>query len=613
MDVASFLQRHPPFDALDATDLARVVSSVQIAHFAPGTPILQQGGEPARSLYVIRKGAVEILDDGRLLDLMSEGEAFGAWSLLGGFGPTTTVRAHEDTLCYLIPGEVATEVLGTRPGLAFVMGNLRRRIERVDERLRGETSTQQYRPVGSLIRRPPITCDPGTTVADAARLMARERISCLLVPTPEGWGILTDRDLRSKVVAERRDPSATRVEEVMSHPAVTVPPDAVAGEVLLQMLDGGFHHFPVRAEGGGLLGVITDTDLMGLGRDTPFALRSTIERAHDDEEVARAGREIPAVVATLIESGTDPVEAGHVVALTIDALTRRLLELGTARLGDPPAPWAWLALGSAARQEQALRTDQDHALAYDPGDRPLEEVDRYFAALAEFVTGGLERAGIPRCEGKAMATNDVLRTSLAGWDRQLHAWMEDPGLMGSVFLSIVFDYRRVAGPLGATATLDRTIALAPAYPLFLRHLARRGLDLHPPTGFLRDLVVESRGEHAGTLDVKHGGITIVGNLARFWAIRAGITEKRTIGRLQAAGAAGAFDAETRDQLVEAFRFLWGIRLQHHVARTRAGEDPDDFVDPRELGPVARRGLKEAFRVIARAQRALALELGVPPR
>jgi CBS domain-containing protein len=610
VDVASFLQRHAPFDALDPQGLARVVSSVQIAHYAPGVEILEQGGEPAQALYVIRKGAVEILDDGRLVDLMTEGEAFGAWSLLGGFGPTTTVRAHEDTLCYLIPAPVATEVLGTRPGLAFVMGNLRRRIDRMDERLRSETSTERYRPVGSLIRRPPITCEPGMTVAEAARLMARERISCLPVRTSQGWGILTDRDLRTKVVAERRDPDVTTVGEIMSHPAVTVPPDAVAGEVLLRMLDGGYHHFPVCDERGELLGVVTDTDLMGLGRDTPFALRSAIERAGDEEELERAGRDLPEVVAALVEDGADPVDTGHVVAVTIDALTRRLLELGVARLGEPPVPWAWLALGSAARQEQAFHSDQDHAFAYDPGDRAVEDIDPYFAELAEGVSRGLERAGIPPCEGLAMATNPVLRLSLEGWDRQLHAWMEDPSLMGSVFLSIVFDHRQVAGPLPATAALDRTIGRAPAYPLFLRHLARRSLDLHPPTGFLRDLVVESRGEHAGTLDVKHGGITIVNNLARFWAIRAGSPAKKTIPRLRAAEAAGAIDADMRDQLIESFRFLWGIRLRHQVTRFRAGEPPDDFVDPHELGPVARRGLKEAFRVIARAQRGLALELGI---
>ena len=67
----------------------------------------------------------------------------------------------------------------------------------------------------------------------------------------------------------------------------------------------------------------------------------------------------------MVDASTDPIDVGRVVALVVDALTDRLLHLAIERQGDPPCAWAWLALGSAARQEQALHTDQDHALAYD--------------------------------------------------------------------------------------------------------------------------------------------------------------------------------------------------------------------------------------------------------
>ena len=115
------------------------------------------------------------------------------------------------------------------------------------------------------------------------------------------------------------------------------------------------------------------------------------------------------------------------------------------------------------------------------------------------------------------------------------------------------------------------------------------------------------------MDIKLGGIMIFGNLARAHAIRTGITAKRTIDRLRASERAGAIDAETREGLEEAFRFLWEIRLLHHVEQLGSGGQPDDFVDPKELGGVARQGLKEAFRIIARAQKALAQEAGIALR
>jgi CBS domain-containing protein len=610
VDVRAFLADHPPFDALGPDGLDRVVASVQIEHFAPGTVILLQAGAPARHLFVVRRGGAEIVDDGRVIDEIGEGDVFGMWSLLGHVAPTATVRASEDTLCYLIDPDVANEVLRSGAGVAFVAASVRRRIARVDETLKGEIDPVSYRQVGALVRRPPVTCDSATPVAEAAELMSRERVSSLLIPNAGGGvGILTDRDLRARVVAERRS-GDTPIREVMTQRAETVTPTTMAGEVLLRMLEGGFHHFPIAAPDGTVVGVVTDTDLMGIGRDTPFALKSTIERAADREAVAVAIGELPRVVSALVSSSADPVDVGHVIAFSIDAATRRLLELGIAEHGEPPVPWAWLALGSAARQEQAIRTDQDHALAFD-GER--DAADATLAQLAEFVTAGLEAAGIPRCRGDVMATNEALRLTVQEWVERFDHWMRIQSPTASEQLSIVFDFRRVAGPLNADVALDAALAKAIEHPLFLQHLARRALDLRPPIGFVRGIIVDHQGEHPGKVDIKHGGIVIVGNLARAYAIRAGLTAKRTLDRLRASEGAGAIDAETREGLEEAFRFLWEVRLRHHVEQLDAGEHPDDFVDPKELGAVARQGLKEAFRIIARAQKALALEAGVALR
>src|SRR5262245_2828854 len=610
MDTRSFLAEHAPFDELDEKDLDRVVSAVEIEHFAPGAVILQQAGAPATHLFVVRKGEVEILDGGRVIDEAGEGDVFGMWSLLGKVAPTATVRAEEDTLCYLIPAGLASDVLRTGPGIAFVAASVRRRISRVDETLKADLDPARYRKVGELIRRPPVTAEPTTTVADAAGIMARERVSCLLVFGPDKEvGVLTDRDLRTRVVAERRS-SLTQVADVMTPHAVTVRTETMAGEVLLRMLDGGFHHFPVVGDAGEVVGVVTDTDLMGLGRNTPFALKSAIARAPDRDGVAHAMAELPAVIASLVESSADPVDIGHVIAFSIDAATRRLIELWIDEFGAPPFEWTWLALGSAARQEQAIHTDQDHAIAFD-GDR--EKAEPALAPLAEFVTAGLEQAGFARCRGEVMAANPALRLSVDEWVSRFDHWMNMQTPKASEQLSVVFDFRGVAGELDAETPLNEAMKLAMDRPLFLQHLARRALDLKPPIGFVGRIRVERGGERPGTVDLKHGGILIIGNLARAYAVRAGLPAKRTVDRLRGAEQAGAIDAETREGLEEAFRFLWEVRLRHHVEQLHAGTPLDDFVDPKDLGGVARQGLKEAFRIIANAQKGLALNSGVAMR
>ena len=209
-----------------------------------------------------------------------------------------------------------------------------------------------------------------------------------------------------------------------------------------------------------------------------------------------------------------------------------------------------------------------------------------------------------------MATNPALRRSVSGWVEALRAWMREPGPSGSILSSIVYDFRRVTGPLDPEPGFRATIREARNDLTFLRHLGHRVLDHRPPTGFIRDLVVERKGEHAGRLDVKHGGITIIGSIARLEGVRAGIPAKETLDRLAGSAAAGTLEEEMASDLSEAFRFLWEVRLRHQASQVRGGETPDDFVDPSTLGPVTRRGLKEAFSVISRAQRAMANELGL---
>jgi CBS domain-containing protein len=611
VDVASFLRRYAPFSALDEDALAALVKKTEIAHFPAGDVILRQDGPPAEALHVIRKGAVELLDDGLVLDLLGEGEVFGQFSLFAHETPALTVRAHEDTLCYLIPEAAAEGLLATGAGRNFVLGTMRQRVAAAAEQARGEPDDARFRTVGSLLRREVVTFDPTGSIADAAAAMRDERVSCLVLRMPEGLGVVTDRDLRTKVVAARGSLDAP-VGTIATTPVHTIDAHALAGDALTVMLERGVHHLPVLDQGR-LVGVVTDTDLMGIGRHTPFALKSAILRARTRDEAVAAARGLPPVVVALVDARTDPVEIGRVIALVNDALTDRLVTLA-AEDRAVPAPFAWLALGSAARFEQSLKTDQDHALAFDPapGDDDAA-VEAAFADLAEFVTAGLETAGIPRCHGDAMAVTPSMRKPLAFWADRFRRWMDQPDVDSSILSSIGFDFRRQSGALDVEPVLAAAVRDAATHPAFLRMMGRRATALHPPTGFLGDLVVAHKGEHAGHLDIKHGGITIVTNLARAWALQAGSSATGTLERLQAAAGAGTVDPGVAEELAQAFRFLWEVRLRHQAGQVAAGEDPDDFVDPSTLGAFHRSGLKEAFHVIRRAQRLLAGELGLDPR
>jgi CBS domain-containing protein len=606
VDVRSFVRGFPPFDAQDEATIARVLEGVQIEFFPAGSEIGQHTGDVPEYAYMVRAGAVELLEAGRLVDLLHPGEVFG-YTMAPDRSPTLTARAHEDTLCYLVPTAPMREIFGARAGLTFLSAGLRTRTGPALTDPEVEHIDPWRRPLESLLRRSIVGCSPTTSVRTAAELMAKERVSSLLVRTGEGWGIMTDRDLRTRVIAPRRsvdDP----VVHVLSQPLVTAQADAPAADGLRLMLERGIHHLPVE-RAGRILGMVSDTDLMGLERRAPFRLRSDIERAPDRDAAIAAGRLLPSAVIDLVDARVDPVDIGHVVGVTVDALTRRLAELGIERLGDPPVPWAWIALGSQARHEQSLRTDQDHAIAHGitGGDA---QADDYFARLAEWVTSGIEEMGIPRCRAGVSATEPQWRAPLEEWSRRFAEWMADAGPDEAALTAIAFDYRRVTGPLEVDEVLDAVAGTAPRRPLFLRRLATQAVALTPPTGFVRDFVVQARGEHAGTLDIKHGGLTAITSIARLLALQAGALERRTLDRLRQAVSLHRLEESDREGLDEAFRLLWQVRLEHQVRQTRGGQTPDHYIDPKELGPITRQGVKAAFRVIDGVERTLALEFGL---
>jgi CBS domain-containing protein len=155
--------------------------------------------------------------------------------------------------------------------------------------------------------------------------------------------------------------------------------------------------------------------------------------------------------------------------------------------------------------------------------------------------------------------------------------------------------------------------LAPGNPALLRLLARFALSHRPPTGFLRGLVVEHGGQHRGRLDLKHGGVIPIVDLARWAGMAAGVTSASTAARIRAAADAGTLPAADAATLEDAFELVTGLRLSHQVEQLRRGAQPDDYVDPDRLSSLTRSHLREAFRAIASIQKRVAAELASPSR
>jgi CBS domain-containing protein len=613
-EVAEFLRHHPPFDALDDADVQRVAAAAEVEVHRAGTTVFSQGAEPVGYLRVVRSGAVELVLDGRVLDLLGVGELFGQASMLSGLPTGFTARAEEDTVCYRIPADVARGLLGRPEALQFVTRSLldRGRLARRADDRAGDRAAPSHQPVAALMRGPLIVCPPQTSIRDAALRMTDTGASCVVVDLGGSLGIVTDRDLRTRVVGGGLSHDGP-ISAAMTAPAYTVAADRLGSEVWLDMLDRGIRHFPVLSATGEVLGVVEDADLVAAETRTSFYLRAAIARASTTDELVEAARDLRPTIVALHRARTAPLHLAGIHSVVVDALIRRLIDLTVAEVGAAPTPFAWLALGSLARREALPGSDVDSAVAWRGEDEDHPTILDYALKVSRSVDEGLAACGLRVDTKGTTAANPLLVRSLASWRRAAQSWLEDPTQEQALILvSVVVDSRPVWG-IHTGVSLAEGFRDARRHPALLRQLARFSLSFRPPTGFRRGLVVEHSGEHRGQLDLKHGGLVPIVDLARWAGMAAGVTSASTPERLRAAAAAGTLSAADAGTLADAFELVMGLRVQHHVEQIEAGSEPDDHIDPATLSPLTRSYLKEAFRAVASVQKGISSELSLRVR
>jgi CBS domain-containing protein len=601
-DIAGFLGSHPPFDAVDADELARLAAVTETEVAPRGAAIFAQGAGPVESVWMVRSGSVEVIHDGRVLDLLGPGELFGQGSMISGLPTGFEARAAQDTVCYRIPADVIRPLLARPDVLQFVARSI------VNRTVPAAALPEEQVRVATLIRTPPLLCQGTEPIREAARRMTEEGASAALVPLPGSFGIVTDRDLRRRVIVPGLSPDAP-VSSIMTAPAFTVTADRLGGDVLLDMLERNVHHIPVLSAAGQVLGVVDDGDLVAAEGRKPLLLRRAIALAESPAELATAAAGLNPVIIALHDARVTAEQVTAVRSVVLDALTRRLVELAVRDAGPPPVPFTWFALGSLARREAAPSSDVDSALAWDgtvPGDAA-----GYFGRVTRAVDEGLRACGISPDVHGASAANPIFARSRASWRRAARSLSEDPTQDKALILvSVLADSRPVWSSGGDTAG---GLWEGQPTPELLRLLARFALSFRPPTGFLRDFVVEHSGERRGQLDLKHGGMIPIVDLARWAGMAAGMASASTRERLRAAEAAGTMDSAEAQTLTEAFGFIFSLRLDHQVEQLRRGEEPDDFIDPKALNPLARSYLREAFRAVASVQANLSAELSLGVR
>ena len=595
-EYADFLGSQPPYDALGADELARLVHELEVEYFAAGSTIVQADGPPLDHLWVVRTGAVEVVDRGRVVDHLGPGDTFGHISVLTGLAPALSVRALEDSLCLRLPDP--RTVLHDAGRLRF--SHFGTMISR--ERLT-RTGTLDHTPGSARsLMRPLVTAEHDESVADVARRVTDANHSAALVRRGAEWGVVTDHDFRRKVATGEVSPSAP-VGDLASYPAIGIGEDFSQASAFSRMIDRGVHHLVVLDSRGSPEGIVRAVDFASADIRNPLQVRSLIDDAADVDALRAASQLLLPSLVELGHSGVPAPQIGSLHASIVDALLRTLV--GLHGLEELPVPPSWVVLGSMARREPLPHSDVDTAMVWAGAGG--DEVRQGHLDRAEALLVDLESCGLSRCPQGANAVNPLFARSTDEWAAATARWLADP-LAPQVLLlsSLVIDSRPLTEVAVGRTVTDVMRRRRPSHD-FLGAFVKEATAVKPPSGFVRDFVVDHRGNHRGQLDLKRGGLLPVAALGRWVAVATGDTRGGTLDRLRRGQQAGLLTTDEADTLAAAFDQVYELLLRRDLAAVSSGVAPTTYVDPRELDTLTRRHLRETFRAVATIQDAVAAE------
>jgi len=606
LEILNFLQKHSPFMELPLAEQQALARQIDVRYYAASSTILEYNA-PLDALYLIRSGIVETFRrNGDLYNRLAEGGLFAEQGLLRGKKVRFPAKAVADTLIYLIPAAAFEQLFDNNEYFAdyIEIGDTERQANRKSEQPH-QSALMTVR-INELLNRPAVTLPADASIVQAAQLMRSEGVSCLLLTAPgtttQIAGLITDRDLRNRVLADELSPT-TAVAEIMTQDLVTIAADQFVFEAMLKMLRHNLHHLPVLKQQQPV-GVIAIADIIRHESNNSLYIVSSIFRQQTVTELSQLTPAVQACFVRMVHEDANSQMIGSAMATIGRAFKQRLLELAEQQLGPPPVPYCFVALGSMARDEQLIVTDQDNAIILDDRFEPALH-DAYFSQLATFVCDCLAACGYPYCSGKIMATNSRWRQPLGVWQQYFTDWIQKPSAETLLHSNIFFDLDAIYGVKQFAEVLNQLIAKqAPDSKLFLASMTRNALLRTPPLGFFQDFVMDEDGKQNDSLNIKRRGTAPFTDLIRVYALSLGSTQRNSYHRLQDIAKANILPKGRAADLRDAFELIAMTRIRHQAYALQQKLMPDNNVRPAALSEFERKQLKAAFQILANAQKFL---------
>ena len=455
------------------------------------------------------------------------------------------------------------------------------------------------RPV-SLFSKPCTSVLMTDSVATAAAIMTESKSTALIISSQDGQsiGILTDNDIRERVIAQSESPESP-VYRYMSSPLVSVTPETSLLEALIVMQKKSVQHLLVKQQDNTFVGIYEFSYDNSTGYLAYLQLFRQLSTASSVNEISRTAATLRRMTAYLISEVAVAEVIASQLTLIADSVLERLIQLAMNKLGIPPVSFAFLALGSEGRREQLFATDQDNAIIFqDVPESELPTVLHYFQSLATFVCQGLQSCGYTLCRGNIMAMNPKWCQPASVWKDYFHQWITTATPNEILDINIFFDFRCAYGEEHLVETLRHHVqSLATGNNSLFVYLTQGILNVSP------SFVSSGNSE---LIDIKTGTRPII-DAARAYSILHGIQATGTAERLKNICQKGIISNSLQRDILYGFNYAMRLRILHQIRLLDANSVPDNVIKDDELLEFDRLILKRTVQTIRTLQSKISLD------
>ncbi len=571
-----------PFELLSSNTLDNLMQKIDIAYY-PKETLLISKNLPSIAFYIVIKGSVAEFIDAELHNVYSSGDSFDADALIYNKSQSRFV-VDEDLICYEIKKNDFLDLMQNKEVQSYFLQDFITRHQHLKNyHAQSELTPFLISKVSDMFLHKACIVDKNETIYNAVVKMKELKTSVVIVKKESGNFVVTDTDLRDKVVLGNMQTSAP-IDTIASSRMISIESHDFLFNALLLMTQNAIKRLIVM-EDNQILGVLEQLDLLSYFANHSYLVAVQIDKAKNIEDLKNIQSDFKNLILTLSSKGVKVRYITKMVATLNTKIYKKVFDMCVDKTLQNQC--VLVVMGSEGREEQTLKTDQDNALIIKDG----VDVSLFYEPMMQLNRSLLE-IGFPVCSGQVMVSNPFWRKEVKEYKLLIDDWVTTLNEQNLQNLSISLDAKYVAGDKSLLEELSTYL-----YQSFhnrddvLAHIAKGVLSFETPLSLFSSFVLEK--SHDNKLDLKKGGIFALVHGVRTLSLQYAIRETNTINRIKELNNKGVIDKNFATELIESFDTLSTIRL-HAMLESK---NSDNYINPKNLQKIEMDLLKDSFKVI----------------